>query len=89
MRKSTWHLTGKSVLITGAANGIGAATTRILATQKTRLSLMDVQGTALRQLALDLGVGAICHEVEITQREALDRAVASTLNRFGRLMWCW
>ena len=52
---------------------------RILATQKTRLSLMDVQGTALRQLALDLGVGAICHEVDITQREALGTGIASTL----------
>ena len=68
MRKSAWHLKGKSVLITGAANGIGAATARILVKRKTRLSLIDVQGTALCQLALDLGVGAICHEVDITQR---------------------
>ena len=85
MRKSTWHLTGKSVLITGAANGIGAATARLLAAQKTHLSLMDVQGTALCQLALDLGVGAICHEVDITQREALDEAIAATLDHFGQL----
>jgi NAD(P)-dependent dehydrogenase (short-subunit alcohol dehydrogenase family) len=85
MRKSAWHLTGKSVLITGAANGIGAATARILATRKTHLSLIDTQGSALRKLALDLGVEAICHEVDITQREALDEAVANTLDRFGQL----
>jgi NAD(P)-dependent dehydrogenase (short-subunit alcohol dehydrogenase family) len=85
MRKSTWHLTGKSVLITGAACGVGAATARLLAAQKIHLSLVDVQGSALRQLALDLGGEAICHEVDVTQGKALDEAVASTLNRFGQL----
>jgi NADP-dependent 3-hydroxy acid dehydrogenase YdfG len=85
MRKSTWHLTGKSVLIIGAANGIGAETSRILAKQKIHLSLIDVQVSALRQLALDLGVGVICYEFDITQREALDEAVAKTLEHFGQL----
>jgi NAD(P)-dependent dehydrogenase (short-subunit alcohol dehydrogenase family) len=47
MRKSTWRLKGKSVLITGAANGIGAATARILVARKTHLSLVGVQGLAL------------------------------------------
>jgi short-subunit dehydrogenase len=51
MRKSTWRLKSKSVLITGAANGIGAAKARILVARKTHLSLVDVQGSALRKLA--------------------------------------
>jgi short-subunit dehydrogenase len=85
MRKSTWNLEDKTVLITGAANGIGAATARLLAVQKTHLSLLDIQGSALRQLTLDLGVEAICHEVDITHRKALDEAVANTLDRFGQL----
>ena len=73
------------MLITGAANGIGAATARLLAARKTHLSLVDLQGSALRQLALDLGAGAICHEADITKRVALDEAVANTLDRFGQL----
>jgi short-subunit dehydrogenase len=85
MRKSKWLLTGKSVLITGAANGIGAATARFLAAQNTHLSLIDVQGSTLRQLALELGGKVICYEADITQSEALDEVVASTLDRFGRL----
>jgi NAD(P)-dependent dehydrogenase (short-subunit alcohol dehydrogenase family) len=85
MRKSTWHLTGKSVLITGAANGIGAATARFLSARNTYLSLVDIQGSALRQLALDLGGKTVYHEVDITQHEALEMAVASTLDQFGRL----
>jgi short-subunit dehydrogenase len=51
MRKSAWSLTDKSVLITGAANGIGAATARLLVARKTHLSLVDIQGYALRKLA--------------------------------------
>lgn len=85
MRGNRWHVTGKNVLITGAAEGIGAATARLLATRKTHLSLVDVRGDALRQLASNLGGGAMCQEVDITQREALDAAVAATLDRFGRL----
>jgi NADP-dependent 3-hydroxy acid dehydrogenase YdfG len=85
MRKSAWHLKGKCVLITGAANGIGAATARLLAARNTHLSLVDAQGSILRQLALDLGGKTICNVADITQREALDEAVANTLDCFGQL----
>jgi NAD(P)-dependent dehydrogenase (short-subunit alcohol dehydrogenase family) len=46
---------------------------------------VDVQGAALQKLALDLGGAALCHEVDITQRGALDAVVAATLERFGQL----
>lgn len=85
MRDSKWHVTGRSVLITGAAGGIGAATARLLAARQARLSLVDVQGDALHQLAGDLGGAALCQQVDITQPEALDAAVAATLDRFGLL----
>jgi len=85
MRKSTWSLTDKSVLITGAANGIGAATARLLAARYTQLSLVDVQGSTLRKLALDIGGKVIYYDADITQREALNKAVASTLDHYGRL----
>jgi NAD(P)-dependent dehydrogenase (short-subunit alcohol dehydrogenase family) len=85
MRGSTWQLRGKSVLITGAAEGIGAATARCLSARQARLSLVDVQGDTLHQLALDLGRAAFCQQVDITQPEALEAAVAATVDRFGQL----
>jgi NAD(P)-dependent dehydrogenase (short-subunit alcohol dehydrogenase family) len=85
MRGSKWHVTGKSVLITGAAGGIGAATARLLAARQAHLSLVDVRADALQQLASDLGGAALCQQVDITQREELDAAVAATLERFGQL----
>jgi len=85
MRGGKWQLSGKSVLITGAAEGIGAATARGLSARQACLSLVDVQGDMLHQLALDLGGVAFCQQVDITQPEALEAAVTATLKRFGQL----
>ncbi len=85
MQRSDWRLPGKSVLVTGAAGGIGAATARLLAARQAYLSLVDVRGGALHQLASELGEDTLCQEADITQREALDAAVAATLDRFGRI----
>jgi NAD(P)-dependent dehydrogenase (short-subunit alcohol dehydrogenase family) len=85
MSGNAWGLSGKSVLITGAARGIGAATARLLAGRQTRLSLIDMQGPALQQLALDLGETMLYQQVDITQRDAIEDAVAATVERFGQL----
>lgn len=69
MRRSSWHLPGKSVLITGAAGGIGAATTQLLATRQTRLSLLDVRYDDLRQIASELDGEVLCHAVDITEQK--------------------
>jgi catechol 2,3-dioxygenase-like lactoylglutathione lyase family enzyme len=48
--KSGREFMGKGVLITGAAMGIGAAVARRLAGQGHRLTLMDINGSALERL---------------------------------------
>jgi len=78
-------LSGKSVLITGAAREIGAATARLLARRQVRLSLLDTHGPALQQLAGDLGETMLYRQADITQSDALEKAVAATVERFGRL----
>ena len=85
MPDNTWNLNGKSILITGAAGGIGAATARLLAAHQTRLSLLDMQGPSLQQLAGELGATMLYQQVDITQSDALEEAVAATVKRFGRL----
>jgi short-subunit dehydrogenase len=85
MPGNAWNLNGKSVLITGAAGGIGAATARLLAGRQTHLSLVDMQGSALQQLAHDLGEAMLYQQVDITQSDALEEAVAATVKRFGHL----
>ena len=85
MPGNAWNLNGKNVLITGAAGGIGAATARLLAGRQMRLSLLDIQGPALQHLAGELGETMLYQQVDITQRDALEEAVAATVERFGHL----
>lgn len=85
MADHAWSLRGKSVLITGAAGGIGAATAQILAARQTRLSLVDVQGSALQHPARDVGEETLYHQVDIMRSDAIEEAVAATVQRFGRL----
>ena len=51
-------LQGKTVLITGAAGGIGQALARAFAAQGVRLMLLDRADTGLQALATELGAEA-------------------------------
>jgi NAD(P)-dependent dehydrogenase (short-subunit alcohol dehydrogenase family) len=82
-RASTYPIAGKVVLVTGAARGIGAGTARALAARGARVSLVGLEPQLLEQLASELGPDAAWFEADVTDRAALDRAVAATVERFG------
>jgi NAD(P)-dependent dehydrogenase (short-subunit alcohol dehydrogenase family) len=73
-------LSGQSVLITGAAHGIGAETARRLAARGARVSLVGLGDLAA--VAADCP-GAVTFEADVTDREALDAAIAGTVEAFG------
>ena len=75
-------LSGQSVLITGAAHGIGAETARRLAARGARVSLVGLGADELRRVAADCP-GAIVFDADVTDQEALDAAVAGTVEAFG------
>jgi NAD(P)-dependent dehydrogenase (short-subunit alcohol dehydrogenase family) len=60
-------LTGRTVLITGAARGIGAASARRLAGEGARLVLADLDGSGVNALAAELGQVAIRADVTRTE----------------------
>ncbi|GAA0590336.1 SDR family oxidoreductase [Actinomadura livida] len=75
--------TGKVALITGGANGIGAAVARRLAGDGARVVLADVDAAAGTALAQELdGVFVRCDVREPAESEA---AVAAAVERFGGL----
>jgi NAD(P)-dependent dehydrogenase (short-subunit alcohol dehydrogenase family) len=76
-------LSGKVVLITGAARGIGAQTARLAAAQGARLALVGLEPDGLRALAGELGDGHAVYECDVTDQEAVDRAVAGTVSDLG------
>ena len=74
-------ISGQSVLITGAAHGIGAETARRLAARGARVSLVGL-GARSRRVAADCP-GSITFEADVTDRDALDAAVSGTVEAFG------
>ncbi len=75
-------LSGQSVLITGAAHGMGAEVARRLAAHGARVSLVGLGATELRRVAADCP-GSVVFDADVTDRDALDAAVAGTVEAFG------
>jgi NAD(P)-dependent dehydrogenase (short-subunit alcohol dehydrogenase family) len=82
MARASQPIQGKTVLITGAARGIGAETARRLAARGARLSLVGLEPELLEQVAAELG-DAAWFEADVTDRDALEAAVQGTVERFG------
>jgi NAD(P)-dependent dehydrogenase (short-subunit alcohol dehydrogenase family) len=78
-----YDVRGRTVLITGAARGIGAEAARQLSARGARVSLVGLEPERLEALAGELGPDAVWFEADVRDRDALERAVAGTVERFG------
>lgn len=76
-------VSGQVVLITGAANGIGAETARQLISRGARVALLDRDEVALKQLAVELGDATAAFVADVTQAHSVDAAVQAAVERFG------
>ena len=75
-------LEGKIAFITGASRGIGAAVAHALTKEGVKLGLASRSGT---DLGTPDALGLVC---DVREREQVERAVAATVERFGRLDIC-
>lgn len=73
----------RTVFITGAARGIGAETARRLHRKGANVALVGLEPERLEQLAAELGERAIALEADVSDYDALQRAVSATVERFG------
>jgi NAD(P)-dependent dehydrogenase (short-subunit alcohol dehydrogenase family) len=80
---ANYPVAGKSVLITGAARGIGAETARRLAAKGAKVSLVGLEPEELERVAAQCGSDAIFFDTDVTDWDALDRAASGTVERFG------
>lgn len=80
---------GRTVLITGGAGGIGAATARALISAGAHVALVDVRADRLSRLARNLGPDALPIAADVTDLGAMQDAVAQTCDQFGSLDVCF
>ena len=77
-------LTGRRVIITGAARGIGALTARRLHSRGARVALLGLEPELLADVAAACG-DAPWWECDVTDRDQVDQAVAEAVERLGGL----
>ena len=78
-------LAGRSVLVTGAARGIGAELARRAAARGAHVALVGLEPELLAQVADELGPGHLWVEADVTDSDALAAAVRRTVDAFGGL----
>lgn len=79
------RIAGRTVLVTGASSGIGAAVARRLADGGARLVLADVDTGAGEALAAELGEAAAFVRCDVREPGDNAAAVATAVDRFGGL----
>src|SRR5947209_2422636 len=83
MAKPRYSPRGRTVLITGAARGIGADAARRLASRGAHVSLVGLEPDQLARIARECGADTVWFECDVTDPASLDAAVAGTVERTG------
>ena len=84
----TERLSGRSIVITGAASGIGAAIARGCAREGARVVIADLDAEAGESVAADIrSAGGSCTSVrvDVADRSSVQAAIRTAVQEFGRL----
>lgn len=79
------RLSGKTAIVTGAGSGIGRAIALAFSEQGAALALVDRDPAGLAETGALLPGPSLAFTADAADGAALDRVVADTLQRFGRL----
>jgi len=82
------RVAGKVALITGAGAGLGRAAAMLLAKEGARVAVTDIteaEGRGVADAIIDAGGEAIFIRHDVGSESEWQRAIATTLSRFGKL----
>ena len=88
MPKTPDYFHGKTILITGAASGIGRATALIFAREGANVVCADINEAGVKETAEKInaiGSQALALAVDVTKRAAVNDMVELAVNGFGRI----
>ena len=88
MPKTPDYFAGKTIVITGAASGIGRATALIFARERANVVCADLNEAGARETAAavnDKGSQALALKVDVTSRAQVDDLVTRAVEAFGRI----
>ena len=86
MPKTPDYFAGKTIIITGAASGIGRATALIFARERANVVCADINETGARETAAAVagkGSQALPLQVDVTARGEVDKMVQRAIDTFG------
>src|SRR5436309_16140294 len=83
MARARYDVRDRTVLITGAARGIGAATARRLAARGARVALVGLEPELLESLSGELGDDVAWWEADVRDAGAVGAAVEAAGERLG------
>jgi NAD(P)-dependent dehydrogenase (short-subunit alcohol dehydrogenase family) len=79
------QLEGRVAVVTGAASGIGLATSEALIAEGVRVVMADVNAQALEEQAARFGDVVHAVVTDVRDAESVERAAQAALDRFGTL----
>jgi NAD(P)-dependent dehydrogenase (short-subunit alcohol dehydrogenase family) len=88
MNQVRFDFTGKVAVVTGAANGIGAACARLFAASGAAVALWDIDAAGARTLAAELAAGGALAQgfaCNVARSGEVAAAVAASVSAFGRI----